>query len=596
MVVEKWMVHSKKADFDGFAKVLGVSPVVARIMRNKDMDTIEAQRAFLDNSMDNLHNPSLMKDMDKAIDIIMAKIDEGKHIRVIGDYDIDGICSTYILVKGLQGVGALVSFDIPDRIVDGYGINENLIKKAYDEGVDTIVTCDNGIAAIEQIKYAKELGMTVIVTDHHEVPYVKDETSGQITYKRVQGDAVVNPKQPDCDYPFKLLCGGAIAYKVIESLYERLDVKNKREKIEYFIEYAAIATIGDVVDLFGENRIIAANGLKRLQTTANVGLDKLMDMCGINRERLSSYHIGFVIGPCLNATGRLETAKKGIELLMCEDFLEAEKLSCELIELNNTRKAMTEDGVKEAICMCENMEDSKVLVVYLPNIHESIAGIIAGRVREHFNKPVFVVTNSADESEVSLIKGSGRSIPGYNMFEALIECDEYLLKYGGHEMAAGLSLDRDKIRDLAVALNDRCKLTEDDFVRKVWIDVPMPFAYATEELINQLALLEPFGKGNEKPVFASKNVKVKSLKVMGANQNMCKLTVSDDSGKMVDALVFSSIYPAFMEFLQNKFGEEQIRKAKMNIPNDIVLSIIYYPDINEYNGRRTVQIIVNNYC
>ena len=351
-----------------------------------------------------------------------------------------------------------------------------------------------------------------------------------------------------------------------------------------------------MVDLFGENRIIAANGLKRLQTTANVGLDKLMDMCGINRERLSSYHIGFVIGPCLNATGRLETAKKGIELLMCEDFLEAEKLSSELIELNNTRKAMTEDGVKEAICMCENMEDSKVLVVYLPNIHESIAGIIAGRVREHFNKPVFVVTNSADENEASLIKGSGRSIPGYNMFEALIECDEYLLKYGGHEMAAGLSLDRDKIQGLAAALNDRCKLTEEDFVRKVWIDVPMPFAYATEELINQLALLEPFGKGNEKPVFASKNVKVKSLKVMGANQNMCKLTVSDDSGKMVDALVFSSIYPAFMEFLQNKFGEEQIRKAKMNIPNDIVLSIIYYPDINEYNGRRTVQIIVNNYC
>ena len=489
-----------------------------------------------------------------------------------------------------------MDFRVPHRIKDGYGLNENLIEEAKNDGIEVVITCDNGIAAIEQIKYAKELGMTVIVTDHHEVPYVKDETSGQITYKRVQGDAVVNPKQPDCDYPFKLLCGGAIAYKVIESLYERLDVKNKREKIEYFIEYAAIATIGDVVDLFGENRIIAANGLKRLQTTANVGLDKLMDMCGINRERLSSYHIGFVIGPCLNATGRLETAKKGIELLMCEDFLEAEKLSGELIELNNTRKAMTEDGVKEAICMCENMEDSKVLVVYLPNIHESIAGIIAGRVREHFNKPVFVVTNSADESEVSLIKGSGRSIPGYNMFEALIECDEYLLKYGGHEMAAGLSLDRDKIRDLAVVLNDRCKLTEDDFVRKVWIDVPMPFAYATEELINQLALLEPFGKGNEKPVFASKNVKVKSLKVMGANQNMCKLTVSDDSGKMVDALVFSSIYPAFMEFLQNKFGEEQIRKAKMNIPNDIVLSIIYYPDINEYNGRRTVQIIVNNYC
>ncbi len=596
MVAEKWMVHSKKADFDGFAKALGVSPIVARIMRNKDLELIEAQRAFLDNSLEGLHNPSLMKDMDKAIDIIKLKIEEGKHIRVIGDYDIDGICSTYILVKGLQGVGAFVTYDIPDRILDGYGINENLIKKAYDEGVDTIVTCDNGIAAIEQIKYAKELGMTVIVTDHHEVPYVKDEVTGEITYKRVQGDAVVNPKQPDCDYPFKLLCGGAIAYKVIESLYNKLDVDNKKEKIEYFIEYAAIATIGDVVDLVGENRIIAVNGLRALQTTANIGLDKLMDMCGINRERLSSYHIGFVIGPCLNATGRLESAKKGIELLMCEDFFEAEKLASELIELNGTRKAMTEEGVKEAIAMCESMEDSKVLVVYLPKIHESIAGIIAGRVREHFNKPVFVVTNSADENEKSLIKGSGRSIPGYNMFEALIECDEYLLKYGGHEMAAGLSLDREMIEDFAKALNENCKLTEDDYVRKVWIDVPMPLAYATEELINQLSLLEPFGKGNEKPVFATKNVKVKSLKVMGANQNMCKLSVVDDSGKAMDALVFSSIYPAFMEFLKDKFGEEQIRKAKMNIPNDIVLSIIYYPDINEYNGRRSVQIIVNNYC
>ena len=596
MVAEKWMVHSKKADFDDFAKALGVSPIVARIMRNKDLESIEAQRAFLDNSLEGLHNPSLMKDMDKAIDIIKLKIEEGKHIRVIGDYDIDGICSTYILVKGLQGVGAFVTYDIPDRILDGYGINENLIKKAYDEGVDTIVTCDNGIAAIEQIKYAKDLGMTVIVTDHHEVPYVKDEVTGEITYKRVQGDAVVNPKQPDCDYPFKLLCGGAIAYKVIESLYNKLDVDNKKEKIEYFIEYAAIATIGDVVDLVGENRIIAANGLRALQTTANIGLDKLMDMCGINRERLSSYHIGFVIGPCLNATGRLESAKKGIELLMCEDFFEAEKLASELIELNGTRKAMTEEGVKEAIAMCESMEDSKVLVVYLPKIHESIAGIIAGRVREHFNKPVFVVTNSADENEESLIKGSGRSIPGYNMFEALIECDEYLLKYGGHEMAAGLSLDREMIEDFAKALNENCKLTEDDYVRKVWIDVPMPLAYATEELINQLSLLEPFGKGNEKPVFATKNVKVKSLKVMGANQNMCKLSVVDDSGKAMDALVFSSIYPAFMEFLKDKFGEEQIRKAKMNIPNDIVLSIIYYPDINEYNGRRSVQIIVNNYC
>ena len=339
MVAEKWMVHSKKADFDGFAKTLGVSPIVTRIMRNKDLETIDAQREFLDSSMDNLHKPSLMKDMDRAVDIIIAKINEGKHIRVIGDYDIDGICSTYILVKGLQGVGASVTYDIPDRILDGYGINENLIKKAYDEGVDTIVTCDNGIAAIDQIKYAKELGMTVIITDHHEVPYSKDEVTGEIIYKRVCGDAVVNPKQPDCSYPFKLLCGGAIAYKVIECLYNKLNVENKRARIEYFIEYAAIATIGDVVDLIGENRIIAANGLERLKTTANVGLDKLMDMCGINRERLSSYHIGFVVGPCLNATGRLESAKKGIELLMNEDFNQAEKIAGELIELNGGKNS-----------------------------------------------------------------------------------------------------------------------------------------------------------------------------------------------------------------------------------------------------------------
>lgn len=596
MIQEKWMVHSKKADFDGFAKALGVSPIVTRIMRNKDLDTVESQRAFLNSSMDNLHKPELMKDMEKAVLIIMEKIREGRSIRVIGDYDIDGICSTYILVEGLRRVGAEVSYDIPDRVKDGYGINENIIKKAYDEGVDTIVTCDNGIAAIEQIKYAKELGMTVVITDHHEVPFVRDEETCEITYKRVAGDAVVNPKQPDCSYPFKLLCGGAIAYKVITCLYKKLEMPDWQVKADMFIEYAAIATIGDVVDLIDENRIIASEGLKRLKTTSNIGLDKLMDLCGVNRERLSSYHVGFVIGPCLNAAGRLETAKKGLELLRCEDFSLAEKLAAELVELNNTRKSMTEEGVISAVRQGESKEDKKVLVIYLPDVHESIAGIIAGRVREHFNKPVFVLTDSADEGEDNMIKGSGRSIEGYNMFEALIECDEYLQKYGGHEMAAGLSLSGDMLETFEKALNDRCKLTDEDMIRKVWIDVPMPIAYATEELVNQLSLLEPFGKGNEKPVFATKNVRIKSLKIVGANQNMCKLSVYDDSGKIVDALVFASIFQGFMEFLTKKFGEEQVRKAKMGLVNDISVSIIYYPDINEYNGRRTTQIIVNNYC
>ena len=596
MVQEKWMVHSKKADFDGFARELGVSPIVARIMRNKDLDTVESQRAFLESSMDKLHEPELMKDMDKAVDIIINKIQNKDSIRVIGDYDIDGVCSTYILVEGLRNVGADVSYDIPDRVKDGYGINENIIKKAYDEGVDTIVTCDNGIAAIDQIRYAKEMGMTVVVTDHHEVPFTKDEVTGEITYKRVEGDAVVNPKQPDCDYPFKLLCGGAIAYKVITCLYRKLGLSQWRERADMFVEYAAIATIGDVVDLIGENRIIASEGLKRLKTTANIGLDRLMDTCGVNRDRLSSYHIGFVIGPCLNAAGRLETAKKGLDLLRCEDFSKAEKMAAELVELNNMRKTMTEEGVIEAVKQGEDMTDNKVLVIYLPQAHESIAGIIAGRVREHFNKPAFVLTDSADEGEDNMIKGSGRSIPGYNMFEALIGCDEFLLKYGGHEMAAGLSMSRDKLSSFVKAINERCSLSDEDMIRRVWIDVPMPLAYASEELVKQLSLLEPFGKGNEKPVFATKNVKIKSLKIMGANQNMCKLQVQDDSGKTVEALVFASIFSGFMEFLTEKFGEEQVRKAKMAVANDIAISIIYYPDINEYNGRRTTQIIVNNYC
>ncbi len=596
MVKEKWLVHSKKADFDGFAKELGISPIVARVMRNKDMDTVEKQREFLDISIDKLHNPSLMKDMDKAVAIIIDKIKEKKHMRVIGDYDIDGICATYILVTGLNGAGANVSYDIPDRVKDGYGINENIIKKAYDEGVDTIITCDNGIAAIEQIAYAKELGMTVIVTDHHEVPYDIDDETGETIYKRVAGDAVVNQKQPDCAYPFKLLCGGAIAYKVIEHLYKTLGKAEWDELWQELIELAAIATIGDVVDLTGENRIIAAEGLKRLKNTKNTGLDSLMNLCGVNRDRISAYHVGFVIGPCLNAAGRLETAKKGLELLMCSDSGKAEKLAGELVELNNVRKAMTEDGVKKAIEIAETMADERVLVLYLPDVHESIAGIVAGRVRERFNKPVFVITDSADENENIMVKGSGRSIEGYNMFEELTKCSHLFLKYGGHEMAAGLSLEKEKLSEFTERINEVCSLTEDDLVRKVWIDVPMPLAYATKDIVSELSRLEPYGKGNEKPVFATKNASIKSLRIMGVNQNMCRMQLDDGSGKIMDALVFQSIFQGFMEFITEKFGEEQVRKAKMSLKNDIKLSVIYYPDVNEYNGRESMQIIINNYC
>ena len=596
MAKEKWMIYSKKADFEGYGMALGVSPIVSRIMRNRDLETLEEQKEFLDINLDKLHNPSLMKDMDKAAKIVLEKIKQGKSIRIIGDYDIDGICSTYILHRGFERLGAMVSYDIPDRVKDGYGINESIIQKAYDDGVDTIVTCDNGIAAIEQIAYAKSLGMTVIVTDHHEVPYEDDIETGQRIYKRVGADATVNPKQPDCSYPFKMLCGGAVAYKLVQKLFEISSIEDADELLGRYIEFAAIATIGDVVDLVGENRIIAAEGLKRMRDTKNIGLDKLMNVNGVVRDRLSAYHIGFIVGPCLNATGRLETAKKGLSLLMCQDDMESESLAAELVELNNIRKQMTEDGTKEAILQATERSEDRVLVIYLPQVHESIAGIVAGRVREHFNKPVLVMTDSGDEEVSTLLKGSGRSIDGYNMFEELIKCSHLLSRFGGHEMAAGLSLDREKLDEFRQTINMNCRLTEEELVKKVWIDVPMPISYATKELISQLSLLEPFGKGNEKPVFATKNVKVKSLRIMGQNQNMCKLNVDDGSGKIVEALVFQSIFPGFMEYITEKFGEEQVRKAKMSIPNDIELSLIYYPDINEYRGVESVQIIINNYC
>ena len=596
MVKEKWLVHSKKADFDSFARELKISPIVARVMRNKDIDTVEKQREFLDISMDKLHSPELMKDMDKAVSIIIKKLEEDKHMRIIGDYDIDGICATYILMTGIKNAGGHVSYDIPDRVKDGYGINEAIIKKAYDDGVDTIITCDNGIAAIEQIAYAKSLGMTVVVTDHHEVPFEIDDETCEVVYKRVAGDAVVNPKQPDCAYPFKLLCGGAIAYKVIEHLYKKLGKKEWTELSERLIEPAAIATIGDVVDLVGENRIIAAEGLKKLKNTKNIGLDSLMKLCAVNRDKISAYHVGFVIGPCLNAAGRLETAKKGMELLLCEDYGRAQSLAGELVELNNTRKAMTELGVEKAVAMAETRGNDRVLVLYIPDVHESIAGIVAGRVRERFNKPTFVITDSADECENNMIKGSGRSIEGYNMFEELTKCSHLLLRYGGHEMAAGLSLEKNRIDEFAERINRECSLTDEELMRKVWIDVPMPLAYATKELVGELSRLEPYGKGNEKPVFATKNAGIKSLRIMGANQNMCRMQLDDGSGKIMDALVFQSIFQGFMEFITDKFGDEQVRRAKMSLDNDIRISVIYYPDINEYNGRESMQIIVNNYC
>ncbi|MDY5578152.1 MAG: single-stranded-DNA-specific exonuclease RecJ [Lachnospiraceae bacterium] len=585
---EKWLVQAKKADFNTLGERWNISPVTARIIRNRNHTTDEEFRIYLKGNESDMHSPWLFKDMEKAVDILLDKIKGGKKIRVIGDYDIDGVCSTYILVDGLKRAGGMVSMDIPDRVRDGYGINEHLIQRAYDDGIDTIVTCDNGIAAIEQIAFAKRIGMTVIVTDHHEIPYVEERTdTGDIrrNYLRVGADATINPKQPDCTYPFKLLCGAGVAYKLIQALYEKMG-----KVPEEYIVFAAIATVGDVVDLKGENRIITKLGLKKIQQTTNAGLRALIEVNQMQEIQISSYHIGFVLGPCLNASGRLETAKLAFEMLNAPDETTARNCAEHLKELNDKRKALTEEGVAEALSEAEKYVQDKFQVLYLPDIHESIAGIIAGRVREKLNKPVIVLTK-AEEG----VKGSGRSIEGCNMFEELTGCRELLDKFGGHEMAAGLSLKEENVDRLRQMLNEKTKITEEDLIPKVWIDVPMPFEYISTKFIEELKCLEPFGKGNEKPVFAEKGLKISRVSVIGKNRDSLKLVLTNERGISMNALLFRHGEEFFSD-LETKYGKEELGKVRMGIDNDVRLSVIYYPQINEYRGNIENQIVVNNYC
>ena len=587
---EKWIVQAKKADFNALGEKWKISPIVARIIRNRDNITEEEYDYYLNGNEDSLYSPWLFKDMDQAVNIILEKIREKKKIRVIGDYDIDGVCSTYILTDGIRNGGGNVSMDIPDRIRDGYGINENLIQRAYEDDVDTIITCDNGIAAISQIAYAKSLGMTVIVTDHHEIPY--EEEAGERRYLRVAADATVNPKQPDCGYPFKLLCGGAVAYKFIQALYAKMGLTEDRPSVilEKYIEFAAIATIGDVVDVRGENRVIAKLGLERVRRTENPGIQALIDANSLQDTEISSYHIGFVLGPCLNASGRLETAKLAFEMLNSENYQQARIYADKLKELNDKRKMLTEEGVELALKETEHYTKDKFQVLYLPQVHESIAGIIAGRIREKLNKPVIILTKGEDG-----VKGSGRSIEGCNMFEELTSCRELLDKFGGHEMAAGLSLQENNIEPLRRLLNEKTKITEEDLIPKIWIDVPMPFEYITSELIKQLKVLEPFGKGNEKPVFAEKGLAVDRFFVIGKNRDSLKLTLTNDRGIHMTALLFRHA-EEFMKDVAERFGQEEVQKMKMGMPNRVRISVIYYPQINEFNGNVENQIIINNYC
>lgn len=565
------MLQTKRADFSGIAARFHISPVTARIIRNRDVEGETAIDRYLNGTLDQLYDPHLMKDMDKAASLILEKIQAGARIRIVGDYDIDGVCSTYLLYRGLSRCGGHVDYQIPERIRDGYGINESIIRKAKEDGIDTIVTCDNGIAALEQVRLAKELGMTVIVTDHHEV--VRAEDGSQIL---PEADAVVNPHRDDCPYPFAGICGGVVAYKLVQVLYEQNRIPEQEWKD--MLEFAAIATVGDVMKLQDENRILVRWGLKQIPHTASAGLRALVEACGLDIYNLTAYHIGFVVGPCLNASGRLKTAQLALELLLCEEgtpaALRAEEMAAELKLLNEERKDMTQAGMEQAFEQVDTeLVDDDVLVVYLPDCHESLAGIIAGRVREAYNKPSFVLTKGED-----CVKGSGRSIESYHMYRALCGVQDLLLKFGGHPMAAGFSLKEENVGEFRRRLNEQSTLTKEDFIPKIWIDVAMPLEYISEALVNELKSLEPFGQGNEKPQFAQKNLRIRSLRALGRNNNAVRMTVVTEQGRPMEAMVFTEA---------DKFVEEAKNSRSMDV--------IYYPDINEYNGNRTLQIVVRAY-
>lgn len=584
---ELWMVQTKRADFSGLAMRLGVSPVAVRVMRNRGLTEEAEMKKYLYGTLDDLYDPRLMKGMEQAAELIVRKLKEGKHVRIIGDYDIDGVCSTYILLKGFQRAAkelsqrcsleadrysvekendAQIDYEIPDRIKDGYGINESIIRQASADGVDTLVTCDNGIAALREISIAKQLGMTVVVTDHHEVPV---DEYGQIL---PPADAVVDPKQDGETYPFHEICGAVVAWKLIRVLYEKLGIPES-EWMD-LLEFAAIATVGDVMKLQDENRLIVKYGLKKIGSTKNTGLRKLIEKNNLDIENLSAYHIGFVIGPCLNAGGRLKSAKVALRMLLAEDPERAGEMADELKELNDMRKDMTAKGEAEAIEQVEKQYmDDKVLVVFLPECHESLAGIIAGRLREHFHKPSFVLTRGETTA-----KGSGRSIEQYHMYQGLCKVSDLLVKFGGHPMAAGLSLEEKDIDEFRRRLNADAELTEEDFVPKIWIDVPMPFEYVNEKIVQELKDLEPFGQGNEKPLFAQKSLVIRNVRVLGKNRNVVKMNLVTETGQPVDGLLFAD---------GDRFLEEQAGRN--------MIDMIYYPDVNEYNGTRTLQAVIRNY-
>lgn len=585
--MQQWLVINKKADFKGIGERFGIDQVTARIIRNREVIEQEEIRKYLYGNLSDLYNPHLLKDADLLVDILEQKIQEKKPIRIIGDYDIDGVMATYILKTAFDRCHANVSIQIPDRIHDGYGLNIHLIQKAYEEGIDTIVTCDNGISAIEEIAYAKSLGMTVLVTDHHEIPY--EEKDGIRTYKKSVANAIVNPHQKECSYPYKYLCGAAVAWKVVCLLYERFQV-DISECLD-LLENVAFATVGDIMSLTGENRILVKEGIKRIQHTNNIGMKALIAQCGLEEQTIEAYHFGFVLGPCINASGRLDTAKRALELFFEKNSTQASIIANELVILNEQRKEMTKEGVEQAIAYCEAKENEqdRVLVIYLPEVHESIAGIIAGRVREKYHKPVFILTKSEDG-----VKGSGRSIEEYSMYEEMCKCQELFTKFGGHPMAAGLSLPEENVELFRKRINAVCTLTETDLQPKIRIDVPMPLDYITKDLVHQFSILAPFGKDNAKPVFADKNIRIKRMAVLGKNRNVLKLSLVTQNGVSISGIYFGDI-EGFLDDVEKTYGTYAVENALNGKENPIVLSMVYYPRINTFRDVEELQVEIQAY-
>ena len=582
---EKWLLRNRKVDLKAMSEKYKISQLLCKLMVNRDIIDENIINSYINPVYKYLHSPKTMKDVVIAVDIIKRKIQENKNIRIIGDYDVDGIISVFILYTALKKCGANVDYEIPDRIKDGYGINENIVKVAYDEGVDTIITCDNGISAIDQIQYAKDLGLTVIVTDHHDVPFIEED--GVRTFLSSQADAIINPKQIECEYKFKSICGAGVAFKLMEALYEEIGMD--KEECYKLIEFVAIATVCDVVDLIDENRIFVKNGLEMLNNSKNIGINALKKACGLEDKEITAYHLGFVIGPCLNASGRLDSAKKGLELLLMEDDEEAKNLAQEIVDLNDARKNMTKEGVDRAINIIDSTDinNDKILVVYIPDIHESLAGIVAGRVKEQYNKPTIILTKSEEG-----VKGSARSIEEYNMFEGLLACKELLDKFGGHPMAAGLSLQEDKVDELRIALNNKCELTDEDLTRKIMIDSSLPLEYLNLHLIEELNVLEPFGKGNSKPVFGVRDAKITKAMLLGKDKNVLKLKLLTNNNITIDAMIFNDL-ENFESKIIEKYGNEELDNLYNKSNNNIPMDFTFYPSINEWNGNKSIQIVVN---